>query len=303
MIPPPLKIPVKKELGEIMRKLKQKFDDVEIIPELSNMKDERFIFTALKDGKKILIKVSDEMSIHKELRMWLAIKEIVPTLEMTKIDDPSGFYSDFCENGDLQQFMEKDCHKEIIVYFFEQILKIILNLHTRNYYHRDLKPENFLVDDDKKLVLIDFEYVKYENSCGGNIGTRVYKSPEIGSGRYDCEKADIYAVGKILDFLLQCSGKTDKEINEFIEEIDMCNEDISKRPKLSDDTIRRLIVQLKEFLWIEHDEKENEIPKKPKYIFKSLKKSKPKKSKSKSKTKSKKSKSKSKKLILKSRTK
>ncbi len=88
-----------------------------------------------------------------------------------------------------------------------------LHRETPPVIHRDLKPENVLVTPGGKIRLIDFETARFykperetDTVC---LGTRGYAAPEqFGYGQTD-SRTDIYAVGKILLYLVTGDCETE----------------------------------------------------------------------------------------------
>eukprot|EP00929_Paragymnodinium_shiwhaense_P114747 TRINITY_DN83242_c0_g1_i1.p1 TRINITY_DN83242_c0_g1~~TRINITY_DN83242_c0_g1_i1.p1 ORF type:complete len:665 (+),score=128.83 TRINITY_DN83242_c0_g1_i1:145-2139(+) len=76
--------------------------------------------------------------------------------------------------------------------------------------HRDLKPENLLLDDNGRVVIIDFGHAKQVKLTSNRFlrtqtrdrGTPVYRAPEAIFEEYDSELADVWTVGIILFFLM-----------------------------------------------------------------------------------------------------
>lgn len=74
-------------------------------------------------------------------------------------------------------------------------------LHKLNIAHRDLKPENCLLDQNKKIKIVDFglsniyeKYGKLKTACGSPC----YAAPEMIAGlHYDGFKSDIWSLGII----------------------------------------------------------------------------------------------------------
>lgn len=78
-------------------------------------------------------------------------------------------------------------------------------LHARGLVHRDIKPENVMVDKNGRVVLIDFNASRQLSSGNRDtvvMGTVGYASPEqLGVSQSDA-RADIYAMGVLLNVML-----------------------------------------------------------------------------------------------------
>ena len=78
-----------------------------------------------------------------------------------------------------------------------QLCKAILYLHQNGIVHRDIKLHNILVNDEKKLKLIDFGFalkLKEDELISVFCGTPSYMSPEIINRQpYDGKASDIWA--------------------------------------------------------------------------------------------------------------
>lgn len=91
-------------------------------------------------------------------------------------------------------------------------LKIIDRLkysHRQGVVHRDLKPENILINSEKDVVISDFgiAMVKNDNSnltvSFQGFDSGLFTAPEVRlQVKNICEKADLYSLGRILQFLV-----------------------------------------------------------------------------------------------------
>ena len=94
----------------------------------------------------------------------------------------------------------------------EQLLDVVGYLHTRKppVIYRDLKPDNIMVCPDGHLRLVDFGAATVRNYGARDNGlmavTQGYSAPEqFGKRRqgiYADEKSDIYALGKVMYYML-----------------------------------------------------------------------------------------------------
>src|SRR3954447_16459280 len=94
-------------------------------------------------------------------------------------------------------------------------------IHRAGYVHRDIKPANVLIDGDGHVYVTDFGLAKQvltkastRTGPGRWVGTLDYIAPEqIRGGRIDA-RADVYALGGVLCFLLTGRVPFDREGDE-----------------------------------------------------------------------------------------
>lgn len=114
-----------------------------------------------------------------------------------------------------QGFMsvEEACH------VLEALCQALKKVHEAGIIHRDINPKNIMVSNDGVIKLIDFgiarEKKEKQTQDTTILGTPGYAAPEqFGFGQTD-EKADIYALGVLLNVLLTGSLPTEKVYEEL----------------------------------------------------------------------------------------
>ncbi len=85
-----------------------------------------------------------------------------------------------------------------------QVCDGLAYVHQRGLVHRDLKPSNIMVDDCRRVRLMDFGLVKLASDNlhltqhGRAVGTYRYMAPEQARGEPVDQRADLYSLGVIL---------------------------------------------------------------------------------------------------------
>ncbi|RXM96347.1 Serine/threonine-protein kinase 35 [Acipenser ruthenus] len=132
------------------------------------------------------------------------------------------FVMEFCEGGDLNQFILSRRPDPVTnTSFMLQLTSAVAFLHKNNIVHRDLKPDNILISERSGVPVLkvaDFGLSKVCAGFGGRgktgqngnknvnvnkfwlssaCGSDFYMAPEVWEGHYTA-KADIFALGIIM---------------------------------------------------------------------------------------------------------
>lgn len=148
--------------------------------------------------------IEREISILKKLRH----PNIVNLIDFEKSEEYYCIVLEYCEHGDLQQFIQKKTTDGKLPEWqaqrlFQQIFKGMGAVYAQNIVHRDLKLENVLIDENYVPKIADFGwsrlYEKKNSVLSTYCGTPISAAPEIlrREESYD-EKCDIWSLGVML---------------------------------------------------------------------------------------------------------
>ncbi|XP_076059707.1 serine/threonine-protein kinase grp-like [Oratosquilla oratoria] len=143
-----------------------------------------------------------EIDIHRRLDH----KNVVSFLGEDRDRKFVYIYLEYVNGGTLQERIEPSGMEENQVqFYFKQLIRGVKYLHSKKVAHRDLKPENLFLSrtEDLKIgdfgLAIEFEKDRYLWQVCGTSG---YIAPEVFTGRYRGEPADVWSCGIILFQLL-----------------------------------------------------------------------------------------------------
>ena len=192
------------------------FSDVWSEPELLSSKGHNALYVATRFGRKYVLKALTEPYrestphielLRKEFTIAVGVDHpnIVRLLDFGRMDS-IGWYirMEFIDGITLDQFLETNQPMAIRRRILEQLIDALSCLHERQVIHRDIKPSNILITRNGNTVkLIDFgvsdtdDYVTFKQPAG----SMAYIAPEQLAGKTIDNRADIYAVGKIINLL------------------------------------------------------------------------------------------------------
>ena len=200
----------------IVSPLTPEFSDVWSEPQLLSAKGHNAIYAATRFGRKYILKALAEPYrqstphvelLRKEFSIGVSLDHpnIVRLLDFGHMDS-IGWYirMEYIDGITLDQFLETKPSATTRRHILFQLLDALSFLHERQIIHRDIKPSNILITRNGSAVkLIDFgvsdtdDYVTFKQPAG----SMAYIAPEQLEGKTIDNRADIYAVGKIIDLL------------------------------------------------------------------------------------------------------
>ncbi len=143
----------------------------------------------------------------------------IPTIYDVEEDDKSYYIiEEYIQGQSLEAFvLRQDCISiDTVIHMALQICDVIKYLHGQPepIIHQDLKPEHILLCGNR-IVLIDFGISSFITSSGNTFqyfGTEGFAPPEKYQGISCDVRADIYGIGKVLEFMTKkAAGQSDKK--------------------------------------------------------------------------------------------
>ena len=200
----------------IISPINAEFSDVWSEPELLSSKGHNAIYTATRFGRKYVLKALAEPyrestphieMLRKEFSIGVGLDHpnIVRLLDFGRMDS-IGWYiqMEYIDGITLDQFLETKPSTATRRKLLYQLLDALSFLHERQIIHRDIKPSNILITRNGSTVkLIDFsvsdtdDYVTFKQPAG----SMSFIAPEQLRGETIDNRADIYAVGRIIERL------------------------------------------------------------------------------------------------------
>ncbi len=204
------------ESSFIISPLSADFSDVWSEPELLSSEGHNALYVATRFGRKYVLKALAEPYrestphielLRKEFSIGVTVDHtnIVRLLDFGRMDS-IGWYiqMEYIDGITLDQFLETKPSATVRRRILFQLLDALSFLHERQIIHRDIKPANILITRNGSTVkLIDFgvsdtdDYVTFKQPAG----SMAYIAPEQLAGKPIDNRADVYAVGKIIALL------------------------------------------------------------------------------------------------------
>ena len=192
------------------------FSDVWSEPELLSSKGHNAIYAATRFGRRYILKALAEPyrestphveMLRKEFSIGVGMDHpnIVRLIDFGHMNS-IGWYiqMEYIDGITLDQFLETKPSAATRRKLLNQLLDALSFLHERQIIHRDIKPSNILITRNGTTVkLIDFgvsdtdDYVTFKQPAG----SMAYIAPEQLAGKPIDNRADIYALGRIIELL------------------------------------------------------------------------------------------------------
>jgi Flp pilus assembly protein TadD/tRNA A-37 threonylcarbamoyl transferase component Bud32 len=144
-------------------------------------------------------------SIVAEARAMARVRHpnIVPVYGVDRRQDRVGFWSDFIRGRTLSQYVRAEgalAAGETMA-IGSALCQALSALHHAGLLHRDIKASNAMIDEDGRVLLMDFGLSQDLRIAADVAGTPNYMAPEVRAGDPQTVCSDIYAMGVLLLFL------------------------------------------------------------------------------------------------------
>lgn len=158
-------------------------------------------------GKDLIVRQYDILVPAYELLKTIQHEHIPEIMDCITCEDGQIVLEEFIEGVSVSQVLESGKYtyrgaKAVLI----GVCKAVQTLHGMHTIHRDIKPENVLISKAGTVKLIDLnasrKTSKNKNKDTVILGTIGYAPPEqFGVGQSDA-RADIYAIGVLLNVML-----------------------------------------------------------------------------------------------------
>lgn len=159
-------------------------------------------------GRKVAIKVLDGNYIHEQEARVLASLEhpgIVPVHEAGTLPDGRCYYAMKLVRGvRLDAYLQKTPHLPERLRMFQRVCEPVAFAHSRGVVHRDLKPSNIMVGEFGEVLVMDWG--------APGMGTPAFMAPEQAAGDPVDGRADVFALGRILEILVSAESRVPKPL-------------------------------------------------------------------------------------------
>jgi serine/threonine protein kinase len=154
--------------------------------------------------------------MRKEARVMARLEHpgIVPVHDAGQLPDGRVYYAMRLVRGERLDAWARGASLSDRLGAFRKVCDAVAFAHAHGVVHRDLKPENVMIGAFGEVLVLDWGVARGREEPaeppGTVVGTRSYMAPEQAEGRTDLvnERTDVYALGAMLQFLLEAPGLT-----------------------------------------------------------------------------------------------
>ena len=180
---------------------------------------DRLIAIKVLNTPKVTDDLRNRMIREAQIIARLEHPGIVPVHDVGTLPDGRIYYAmKFVRGSRLDEYAAQGASLRDRLRKFQAVCDAVAFAHAHGVIHRDLKPQNIMIGSFGEVLVLDWGVAKIKTQMNADeqegtvIGTRDYMSPEQARGEIDQldERADIYSLGAVLQFLLKGQLKVSK---------------------------------------------------------------------------------------------
>jgi len=127
---------------------------------------------------------------------------IVPIHDLGTLEDGRSWYAMKFVDGQTLAQVAQDASLPRLLNIVRQTCDAVAFAHARGVVHRDLKPQNIMVGSFGETLVMDWGVARMITDAADSAGTPGYSAPEQLAGAPPDPRADVYALGRVLAFVL-----------------------------------------------------------------------------------------------------
>ncbi len=169
--------------------------------------------------RAVALKVTDVTSrvaerLAREARIVARLEHpgIVPVHDVGTLADGRIYYTMKLVRGvDLRAWATGDRSRTDALRLFTRVCEAVAFAHANGVVHRDLKPENVMVGEFGAVLVMDWGVAHAADDPVAEraiVGTPGYMAPEQSRGELADARADVYALGAMLSFLVRATSES-----------------------------------------------------------------------------------------------
>ncbi len=194
------------------------YNKVTLLSEKNNSKTIRLRHKELE--RDLVLHILEKPIVVYDILNDILYNNLPEIYDVCECDDGVIVLEEFIDGANVCEISEKGKikHRDAVK-IAKGVCLALAVLHSNGIIHRDIKPENIMLDKNGTVKLIDFNASRIMSAKSGDtviMGTIGYAAPEqMGLSQSDM-RADIYAVGVLLNIMITGLHPTEKLAGGYI---------------------------------------------------------------------------------------
>ena len=156
-------------------------------------------------GRDLILRSYPQPVAAYEILTAVACPHLPEVYDVITLDDGVIILEEYIDGVTVAQMAEgQQCTPRDVRRIGKAVCQALSVLHKHDIVHRDVKPENIMITADNRVVLLDFNaarVISFKSKDTAIMGTLGYASPEQFGLTSTDARADVYAVGVLLNVL------------------------------------------------------------------------------------------------------